>query len=62
MAADDPELSSFSTTLAELERRLGAAAKRFDDARHDDVVAALYEAERSVRSATRSVDRARRLL
>jgi hypothetical protein len=62
MPADDPELSSLSTTLAELERRLGAAAGRFDDARHDDVVSALYEAERSVRAATRSVDRARRLL
>jgi hypothetical protein len=62
MAVDDAELSSLSTTLAELERRLGAVVGRFDDARHDDVVAALYDAERSVRAATRSVDRARRLL
>jgi hypothetical protein len=62
MSRDDAELSSLATTLAELERRLGAVAQRYERTDHDDVVAALYQAEASARAATRSVERARNLL
>jgi hypothetical protein len=62
MAGADPELSSLATTLGELERRLGDAAARYEGTEHDDVVTALYDAERSVRSATRSVERAQGML
>jgi hypothetical protein len=62
MSADDPALSSLATTLADLERQLAAAAHRYEQTDHDDVVAALYEGERSVRNAWRSVERARQLL
>ena len=49
--------------VAALARRFRfLPAARYDDAHHDDVVAALYDAERNIRTATRSVERARRLL
>jgi hypothetical protein len=62
MSRDDAELSSLATTLAELVQRLGAAAQRYERTDHDDVVAALYQAEASARAALRSVERARSLL
>jgi hypothetical protein len=62
MPRDDAELSSLATTLTELEQRLGAAAQRYEGTDHDDVVAALYQAETSTREAARNVERARSLL
>jgi hypothetical protein len=62
MAADAAELSSLTTTLAELERRIAAIAGRWEGTNHDDAVAALYDAERTLRAATRAVERASRLL
>ena len=62
MPADAAELSSLATTLTELEHRLGALGEAFEGTDHDDVVAALFEAERTIRAATRSVERARQAL
>jgi hypothetical protein len=62
MAADAAELSSLSTTLTELEARVTAMAKRWEGTDHDDVVNALYDAERNLRAANRGVERAERLL
>jgi hypothetical protein len=61
MPGDAAELSSLATTLSDLERRLGALGKSFEGTDHDDIVAALFDAERNVRAATRSVERARSL-
>ena len=62
MPGDAAELSSLVTTLTELERRLGALGVAFEGTGHDDVVAALFDAERTVRAAGRSVERARKAL
>jgi hypothetical protein len=62
MPGDAAELSSLATTLSELERRLGELGVAFEGTDHDDVVAALFEAERTVRAAGRSVERARKAL
>ena len=59
---DAAELSSLATTLSDLEHRLGDLGLAFEGTDHDDVVAALFDAERLVRAATRSVERARRAL
>jgi hypothetical protein len=62
MPGDAAELSSLATTLGELERRLGELGVAFEATGHDDVVAALFDAERTVRAAARNVERARRSL
>ena len=61
MANDAAELSSLLTTLAEVERRLAAVAGRHEGAEHEDVLAALYEAERSLRATQRQIERAEKL-
>jgi hypothetical protein len=61
MTGDAAELSSLATTLGELERRLGALGQSYEGRDRDDVVAALFDAERNVRAAARSVERARLL-
>jgi hypothetical protein len=55
------ELSSLLTSLAELEQRVTALAVASDDGRHEDLVAALHDAERLVRQAHRQLRRARDL-
>ena len=60
MPSDAAELSSLVTTLTDLERRLGQLGQAYEGTDHDDVVAALFDAERTVRAAARSVERARR--
>jgi len=62
MPGDAAELSSLVTTLHELERRLGELGLAYEGSDHDDVVAALFDAERTVGSGARSVERARRAL
>ncbi len=62
MPGDAAELSSLATTLAELERRLGELGLAYEATGHDDVVAALFDAERTVRAAARNVEQARRAL
>jgi len=61
MPSDAAELSSLSTALSELERRLVAIAGHYDGTDRDDLQAALFEAERQLRAAHRSVERAARL-
>ena len=55
-------LSSLSTSLGDCESRLADLATRHDGTDRDDLVSALHEAERLVRSAEREVRRAERLL
>lgn len=65
----DPLRPSSAATLAALaeqvnehQHRLLAIVADLDDGRHDDVVRALYETERNLRSAGRALRRARKLL
>jgi hypothetical protein len=61
MNGEGAELSSLATTLSELQRRIGALGQSYEGTDHDDIVAALFDAERNVRAAVRSVERARSL-
>ncbi len=59
MASPDAELSSLSSTLDELTVRLVALADSLvGDQDTESASLALYEAERSLRAARRSIDRA----
>ena len=58
----DHKFDELATTLGELERRLGELGLAYEDTKHDDVAAALFDAERTVRAAARSVERARQAL
>ncbi|MFM7536702.1 MAG: hypothetical protein ACKO91_13045 [Acidimicrobiales bacterium] len=55
------ELSSLASSLEEIEQRVAALAHAHDDGRHDDLVAALLDAERLVRQGVRQLRRARTL-
>ena len=61
-ATDDAELASVGATLEDLYRRVGAMAQRRERESNprEDLVAALYETERSLLAAVRSVAKARR--
>ncbi|MBW8827670.1 MAG: hypothetical protein JF603_15145 [Acidobacteria bacterium] len=48
-----PELSSMNTALEELAARLGGMADELAGSQRDDVAVALYEVERSLRTAQR---------
>lgn len=50
-----PELSSMSTALEDLTRRVAAAADRLQGDR-EDMAVALYEVERSLNAAQRRLD------
>ena len=52
-----PQLSSASTALRELTARITDLAERAAGTRNEDVATALYEVERSLRMATRRLDR-----
>ncbi len=54
------EMSSVSTQLEDLTRRVIEAASRFDEGGREDVAHELYEVERSLRSALRRLNRATR--
>ncbi len=62
LASDEAEVSSLIATLEDVHRRVGDMAVRLagESAPREDVVAALYEAERSVSASIRSVTKARR--
>lgn len=62
MPSDAAALSAVVTALSDLEDRVTAAATRYEGTHHDDLVAALYEAERQLRGARRAVERARTLV
>ena len=51
------ELASLSSTLEELCRRVTAIADGYAAAKRDDVATELYQAERALTSARRSLER-----
>jgi hypothetical protein len=61
MASDAAELSSIAGALDDLERRLAGIAEHYRGTERDDLLGALYEAERTLRATLRQVERAREL-
>lgn len=57
MPDERPELSSLSTALVELTRRVAAIAERAAAEHHDDVAAELFAIERSLTAAGRRMER-----
>jgi hypothetical protein len=55
------ELSSVTSTLESLRQRLAAFAQR-SPAGSEDLLSALYEGERALKSAERHLERAQRLV
>ncbi len=62
ISSDSATLTSLSTQLGEWESRLSQLATSYEGTDRDDLVSALHEAERQVRSASREIRRAQRLL
>ena len=62
MPPSEAELSSLAAQLDELGRRVAATGEALDTEDTADAAGALFEAERGLRSAARSLARARRLL
>lgn len=60
--SDGAELSSIQGTLEELTRRVEQIAQRRDTDPDDPTSTGLFEVERSLRNATRRLDRLRGLL
>ena len=52
-----PQLSSVSSSLTELTGRVSKLAESLDGSAREDVANALYEIERSLRTANRRLDR-----
>lgn len=61
-AADGAELSSLSSVIRELVQRVAEVARRYEGTDREDVSFELYEVERSLRTATRRLDRLTRSL
>ncbi len=63
-AADEAELASVAATLEDLHGRMRAMAARHQAERQprEDLISALFEAERVLSGAVRAVHKARRLL
>lgn len=57
MSGGSAELSSLATALEELSKRVTAIAEGYARAERDDLAAELYQAERALTSAHRSVVR-----
>ena len=53
MSSEHAQLSAVSTTLEELTERVTSVAHHYDGTPREDVAAALYEVERSLRAAAR---------
>ncbi|MDQ3574678.1 MAG: hypothetical protein M3378_02190 [Actinomycetota bacterium] len=51
------ELSSLATALGELSRRVTVIADAYAAAKRDDLASELYQAERGLNSAQRSLER-----
>ena len=62
MAADGAELSSLSSVMRDLGERVSEVARRYEGTDREDVAFELYEVERSLRGATRRLDRLTRSL
>jgi hypothetical protein len=52
-----PELSSMSTSLAELTRRIGGMAESLSGTERDNISIALFEVERSLLAAQRRLNK-----
>lgn len=61
-AADGAELSSLSSVIRDLVERVAEVARRYEGTDREDVSFELYEVERSLRGATRRLDRLTRSL
>jgi hypothetical protein len=61
MPSDSAELAALATAVDEIQRRLAAVTARYEGTTRDDVLGALFEAERQLRAAGREVQRAARL-
>jgi hypothetical protein len=57
METDRAELSALATSVAEVTRRVTAAADRLRGTPRDDIANGLYEVERSLLTAGRKLDR-----
>lgn len=57
MSSAIAELSSISTALEELSKRVTAIAEDFASSRRDDLAAELYRVERALGSASRTLAR-----
>lgn len=62
MEADAAELSSLSSVIRDLIDRVSEVAQRHEGTDREDVSFELYEVERSLRGATRRLDRLTRSL
>lgn len=62
MAADGAELSSLGSVMRDLGERVSEVARRYEGTDREDVAFELYEVERSLRGATRRLDRLTRSL
>jgi len=62
MASPDSQLSAIADQVPDLARRVAETAAELDRDEATDAATALYEVERSLNAATRSLDRARRAL
>lgn len=60
MDTDRAELSALSTTLDDLTTRLTAVGDRYRGTPRPDVADAIYEVERSLRTASRQLERVMR--
>ena len=58
MGSNAAELSSIRDAIDDIERRLAGMARGYEGTEHEDVLAVLYEAERSLRAGRRHVERA----
>jgi hypothetical protein len=62
MASPDSQLSAIADQVTDLARRVAETAAELDRDEATDAATALYEVERSLNAAIRSLDRARRAL
>lgn len=62
METDRAELTALATTLDDLTARLTSTADRLQGSPRDDVAEGLYEVERSLRTATRKLERVLRTM
>ena len=62
ISSDNAVLSSLSASLTDCLGRLDTMATSYANSDRDDLIGALHEAERLVRSAERELRRAQRLL
>jgi hypothetical protein len=58
---DAAELSSLHSAVADAARRIEAIAAATEGSEREDLLGALYEAERNLRAALRQIERAERL-